>query len=127
MPTINKKQIKPKKVPYRNEIKEDNAAFYGSTAWHRLRNTYLSLHPLCECCVQHNTVTAAEHVHHKRIWNRGNEEERWKWFLDEHNLMSLCTACHTRMHMKAKDNNMNYIDDLTEKEYREAHEVHYIE
>ena len=122
MPSINRKQIRPKTVEYKHDDK--SAEYYNSNAWHSLRNEYYAKHPLCECCLSHDRVTAAEHIHHKLIWlSQPTEELRWQAFLDEGNLMSVCTACHSALHTKAKRYNMNCVDELTDKEYDEAHSL----
>lgn len=122
MPSINRKQIRPKTVEYKHDDK--SAEYYNSNAWHSLRNEYYAKHPLCECCLSHDRVTAAEHIHHKLIWlSQPTEALRWQAFLDEGNLMSVCTACHYALHTKAKRYNMNCVDELTDKEYDEAHSL----
>ena len=122
MPSINRKQIRPKTVEYKHDDK--SAEYYNSNAWHSLRNEYYAKHPLCECCLSHDRVTVAEHIHHKLIWlSQPTEELRWQAFLDEGNLMSVCTACHYALHTKAKRYNMNCVDELTDKEYDEAHSL----
>ena len=124
MPSINRKQIRPKTVEYKHDDK--SAEYYNSNAWHSLRNEYYAKHPLCECCLSHDRVTVAEHIHHKLIWlSQPTEELRWQAFLDEGNLMSVCTACHYALHTKAKRYNMNCVDELTDKEYDEAHSLMY--
>ena len=122
MPSINRKQIRPKTIEYKHDDK--SAEYYNSNAWHSLRNEYYAKHPLCECCLSHDRVTVAEHIHHKLIWlSQPTEELRWQAFLDEGNLMSVCTACHYALHTKAKRYNMNCVDELTDKEYDEAHSL----
>lgn len=125
MPQINRKQIKPKKVKYKNEARDKNSEFYGSLAWKRLRDTYISLHPLCECCLAHERIEPATEVHHVVPFMRGDtEEEQWKLFLDEHNLMALCRQCHIGLHIKDRDYNLNSLDNLTQKEYDEVHNLY---
>ena len=122
MPSINRKQIRPKTVEYKHDDK--SAEYYNSNAWYSLRNEYYAKHPLCECCLSHDRVTAAAHVHHKLIWlSQPTEELRWKALLDENNLMSVCAKCHTALHNKAREYKLNYVDELTDKEYDEAHNI----
>ena len=122
MPIINRKQIRPKTVEYKHDDK--SAEYYNSNAWYSLRNEYYAKHPLCECCLSHDRVTAAAHVHHRRKFLSGiTDTERWQLLLDENNLMSVCTRCHTALHTKAKRYNLNYVDELTDKEYDEAHNI----
>ena len=123
MPSINRKHIRPKTVEYKHDDK--SAEYYNSNAWYSLRNEYYAKHPLCECCLSHDRVTAAAHVHHKLIWlSQPTEELRWQALLDDNNLMSVCVKCHTALHIKAKRYNLNYIDELTDKEYAEAHNIY---
>ena len=125
MPTIKKKQIKPNRIKYKNETREKNSEFYNSIAWKRLRDTYISLRPLCECCLSHETITPATEVHHKTPFMRGEtEEEQWKMFLDEKNLMSVCRQCHIGLHNKDREYNLNSLDNLTQKEYDEVHKIY---
>lgn len=120
MPSINRKQIRPKTIEYKHD--DRSAEYYNSNAWRSLRKEYYVKNPLCECCMSHNIVTAADHVHHKRAFLTGiTDNERWQLLLDEGNLMSVCAKCHTVLHIKAKRYNLNYIDELTDKEYNEAH------
>lgn len=125
MPQINRKQIKPKKVKYKKENRSEE--FYSKQAWRRLRDTYISLHPLCECCISHHVIRPASEVHHKVPFMRGEtEEEQWRLFLDERNLMALCDTCHIALHNKDRDYNLSVLDELTEIEYRKANEVYNI-
>lgn len=122
MPSINRKQIRPKTIEYKHD--DRSAEYYNSNAWRSLRKEYYVKNPLCECCMSHNIVTVADHVHHKLIWlSQPTEDLRWQVFLDENNLMSVCTKCHTALHIKAKRYNLKYIDELTDKEYNEAHNI----
>ena len=124
MPTIHKKEIKEKPVKYKHSDRSQD--FYSSIAWKRLRDTYISLHPLCECCLEHERVTPATECHHIVPFLRGGtEEERWEMFLDEKNLMSLCDRCHTAIHVKDREYNMGRLDSLTDKEYEYAHGLNY--
>lgn len=126
MPTINKKEIKTKPVKYKHEKKEKSATFYNSPAWGRLRNTYISLHPLCEICLEQNHVEPATECHHAIPFLRGNnEQERWELFLDEKNLISVCSKCHTALHVKDNMYHMARLDNLTEREWKYAHGLNY--
>lgn len=124
MPQINKKEIKEKPVKYKHEKKERSTDFYGSMAWKRLRQTFISLHPLCQFCLDNNKVEPATEVHHAVPFLRGsNDEERWQLFLDEKNLIPLCSKCHTSVHVKDNMYNMGRLDNLTEKEWKYAHNI----
>ena len=93
-------------------------------AWRRLRDTYILLHPICEECLKRNIVTPATEVHHARKFLSGKtEEERWQLFLDESNLRATCKKCHNGYHRKMDRYGLNTCDDLTDTEYKEAHDL----
>ena len=124
MPTINRKRIREKQVKYKSEASKQSTDFYGSMAWKRLRNTFISLHPLCQFCLENNKVEPATQCHHARPFLRGNnEQERWELFLDEKNIIPLCSKCHTAVHVKDNMYNMGRLDNLTEKEWKYAHGI----
>lgn len=60
---------------------------YGR-AWKRIRDSYISQHPLCEECEKNGRLTKAEEVHHIIPLARGGTH-------DKRNLMALCTPCHS--------------------------------
>jgi 5-methylcytosine-specific restriction protein A len=111
MPTINKnKKIMVKPTPYihHNNI---SAQYYNTSQWHNLRDYYIKHNPLCERCLENGIVKPAQQVHHKIEFLSGRtDDERWRLLLDEDNLQSLCTKCHTEIHNernKLKNNNKN--------------------
>lgn len=121
-PTINRRIHKEKPVKYKSEASINNNDKYSSPAWRRLRDTYISLHPICQCCLSHEHIEPAVAVHHMIPWSRGeNEQKQWELFLDEHNLMSVCSCCHIALHQKDSKYNLTILNDLTDKEWREAH------
>ncbi len=98
MPTINRKKIKPKAVPYKHD-KNISAEFYGSVQWKNLRNRFIKEHPLCEHCLEKGIVKPTEEVHHKIEFLKGkDEQEKWNLLLDEDNLLSVCRDCHMELH-----------------------------
>lgn len=122
MPTINRKQIRPKQVEYKHDNK--SAEYYNSSAWHSLRNDYYVRNPLCEVCMTHNVVRVAEHIHHKQPFLSGiNDNERWQLLLDEQNLISVCADCHSKLHSKMKRYNLKFCDELTNVEYARAIDI----
>ncbi len=62
---------------------------YGR-AWKRIRDRYISAHPLCEECLKAGRMTPAEEVHHKLPLSQGGTHA-------ESNLMALCKPCHSRI------------------------------
>ena len=73
--------------------------FYGSKAWHNLRDSKLLDQPLCERCLEKGKITPATCVHHRCVYGScPSDEERWYWFLNYKNLVSLCDGCHKYIH-----------------------------
>lgn len=64
---------------------------YG-TAWRAIRKRYITSHPLCEECLRCGLAVTAEHVHHIIPLTDGGTNA-------ESNLMALCKACHSRIHL----------------------------
>lgn len=62
---------------------------YGR-AWRRIRDGYLSEHPMCEKCQQAGKLTAAVEVHHIKPLSKGGTHA-------EANLMALCKKCHSEI------------------------------
>ena len=126
MPKINRKYLSEKPIKYKSESREHTSDFYNSVAWRRLRNTFLSTHPICYECCQHGHVVPAEHAHHLIPFMSGKtEEERWNLFLKESNIRMLCSKCHHGYHNKMKEYNMKSCYELTDIEYRYAHGLNY--
>lgn len=62
---------------------------YGRT-WKRIRDRYITLHPLCERCQKQGKIVKADEVHHIKPLSQGGSH-------DFENLMSLCTSCHSEI------------------------------
>lgn len=100
MPTINRKQKSIKQVPYRHE-NNVSSIYYNDIRWKRLRNWFITTNPICEECNKKGIVTPATDVHHIIPFLTGKtEQERWQLFLDDNNLMSLCSKCHHNIHKR---------------------------
>lgn len=124
MATINNKRITQRPVKKLYAKNDDSSNYYNTMAWHRLRDLYVSLHPMCECCLEHHHIEQATEVHHKKPFiNLPTIEDRWSAFLDYDNLLSVCKYCHIALHTKIKRYKLNRCDDLTDKEWKEAHNV----
>ena len=65
---------------------------YGR-AWKRIRNRYVSEHPLCEMCLKDGKLTPVDEVHHILPVSKGGTHDRA-------NLLSLCRSCHNKIHLK---------------------------
>lgn len=74
---------------HRSEEAARYRALYKTARWRAIRHQQLSLHPLCEWCLEREEVTAASEVHHK-IAHRGSEELFWSG-----PLVSTCKPCHS--------------------------------
>lgn len=112
MPYIRKLSNSPKHHnKTHSKFKHSNKwqKFYGSRAWHNLRESKLLEQPLCERCLEHDIVRPATDVHHVCVFGScPTEEEMWKWFLNYDNLMSLCKNCHNEIHNKQLRNYIYY-------------------
>ena len=71
---------------------------YGR-GWKRIRDRYVSQHPLCEQCLEHGILRPVKEVHHKIPLAEGGTHE-------ENNLIFLCKECHSRIHAKRGDGGM---------------------
>lgn len=67
---------------------------YGSP-WKKIRDRYISAHPLCEACLGLGKASVATLVHHRKPLSEGGTN-------DESNLQSLCVSCHERIHQRIK-------------------------
>ena len=65
---------------------------YGR-AWQKIRARYIAAHPLCEKCAEAGRYVKAALVHHVLPLADGGTN-------DAENLMSLCVACHEKMHRR---------------------------
>lgn len=84
--------------------------YYGSRAWANLRNEKLMDDPLCECCLLKGKITPATCVHHLKPFSKGVDDvEKWQLFLDENNLASLCSKCHTAIHNGTEPSTMEHM------------------
>ncbi len=81
---------------YEKYGRDQNAKKRYGRAWSRIRARYASAHPLCEECLKNGVFTPVEQVHHIKPLSEGGTH-------DESNLMSLCAACHARIHAKRGD------------------------
>ena len=103
MPRINTIKKTKKYHAYKNPKFRDNKwqKYYGTKEWHNLRQTKLYEQPLCERCLLHDRVRPATEVHHQKVFGSfPTEEERWYWFLNYNNLISVCQECHNEIHNK---------------------------
>lgn len=99
MPTIDKTNYfaRPRERHTQTERHELRRYFYHTRQWRLLRASYLADHPLCERCLETDTITPAEDVHHRETFTDKGEDWR-AWALDFRNLMSVCKRCHGIIH-----------------------------
>lgn len=91
-----KKKEKAERYKYYDEHQRNQRArrFYKSRAWQAARQRALVRDKhLCQHCLQDKRITPASTVHHviPLLTN-------WRKRLDMDNLVSLCSACHNRVH-----------------------------
>lgn len=63
---------------------------YKTARWQRTRKAQLAAHPLCEWCLESETVTIATEVHHDGA-HKGDLERFWFG-----PFVSTCRTCHAR-------------------------------
>lgn len=73
---------------------------YRSGAWKKLRQAYLSEHPMCERCARVGRIRPATQVHHKIHLTPENVDDP-NIALNMSNLESLCDECHAKEHHSA--------------------------
>lgn len=99
MPTITRLKDTNKYSDSQYKHYNQSAMYYNSKQWKSLRHSYFIRHPICEMCLRQGKIKPTEHVHHKTEFLSGRtEQERWKLLLDPFNLMSVCAACHRKIH-----------------------------
>lgn len=122
MPYINRKEIQPIKQSYKHETK--SALFYSSEAWRRFRESFLKEHPLCSVCREHGVVEPSTECHHVVPFLRGEtDEQKWDLFLNQRNVIPVCSKCHTGLHIKDRIYHLGRLDSLTDKEYNYIHGI----
>ena len=74
----------------------------NSAEWRKLRNEWLSEHPLCEVCYRdYEIITPAQCVHHIVPIESGSartDADAKRLAFSKSNLQSLCFACHSAIH-----------------------------
>lgn len=94
--------IEKKKPSYRkrSHVKvSERQEVYQSRLWKKLRLHKMMSDPLCEVCLKAGKVTPGEHVHHiKSFVGVSDKAERDRLAYDPDNLMTVCEACHGKIH-----------------------------
>ena len=83
---------------------KDKQEIYNSREWKELRIAKLrSTNGLCEECMKEGIVTAAHAVHHRHpIEDSTSKAEMRKWAFMWDNLVSVCDACHAKIHKEER-------------------------
>jgi 5-methylcytosine-specific restriction protein A len=81
---------------YNHYLRDPATAKRYGAAWKKTRAAYLAANPLCVICQRNGRLTPAALVHHKIKLSDGGTND-WT------NLMSLCDACHSRLHAEQGD------------------------
>jgi 5-methylcytosine-specific restriction protein A len=76
-----------------NKRDKDLKKHYGRR-WEKIRDLYISQHPLCEICKDKGRLTPATEVHHRVPIDQGGTDKGG-------NLQGLCKSCHSRLTIKA--------------------------
>lgn len=83
-----------KQTTYERDIKYNK--FYKSKEWSRVRQVVIARdHALCKDCLDKNTITPYNTVHHIVPI-----KEEWSKRLDINNLVCLCESCHQKRHKR---------------------------
>ena len=87
-----------KKTGFTKAHKSENADFYNSRAWRRLREWHFARHPICQWCEEEGTLNANDKIiidHIIEIKDGGKG-------LDPENLQTLCLPHHNQKTAWAK-------------------------
>lgn len=96
---LDKINVQQKDIMYKNPDSKSKAAYYGQTAWKKLRQRKLQDQPLCELCQRRGITRAASDCHHAiKFWDQFTPELKQQLLLDYDNLVSLCETCHQHVH-----------------------------
>lgn len=82
----HQKEVNKKYNKDRNPL---NKKHYDSR-WEKIRERYVSLHPLCMQCLKEDKLVPTEEVHHIVPLTKGGKH-------DDNNLMALCKSCHSQI------------------------------
>ena len=98
------------------KVAKDKQDIYNSREWQELRIAKLrSTNGLCEECLKEGIVTPARCVHHVvPIETARTKDEMKRLAFDEHNLMSLCQSCHSRIHKELGSNTAKIVRQRAE-------------
>lgn len=101
------RQEEAKRHRHYDKYKRDKQArdFYHSLAWEKAREQVLIRdHYLCQHCLKEKRITPADMVHHIMP-----VRTHWHLRLVLSNLVSLCNACHRKVHSRMVEQDRNHI------------------
>lgn len=82
---------------------KDKNMIYQSREWRELRVRKYQANPLCELCERDGYVRAAQAIHHIHpIEDSKTMEEMRHWAFMWSNLVSVCRACHAKLHKEMR-------------------------
>ena len=101
-----------------DKVAKDKADIYNSREWKELRIAKLrSTNGLCEECMKHGIVTSARCVHHIVPIETARPKDELKRLAIDcglQGLMSLCFACHARIHKELGSNTAKIVRQRAE-------------
>ena len=101
-----------------DKVAKDKAEIYNSREWRELRIQKLRANPLCEVCEQEGIVTSAHAVHHRHpIEESTSKAEMRKWAFMWENLVSVCDACHAKIHKEERSHTKEAVKARAEQRH----------
>ena len=102
-----------------DKVAKDKAEIYNSREWKELRIAKLrSTNGLCEECMKDGIVTAAHAVHHRHpIEDSTSKAEMRKWAFMWENLVSVCDACHAKIHKEERSHSKEAVKARAEQRH----------
>ena len=102
-----------------DKVAKDKADIYNSREWKELRIAKLrSTNGLCEECMKDGIVTAAHAVHHRHpIEDSTSKAEMRKWAFMWENLVSVCDACHAKIHKEERSHSKEAVKARAEQRH----------
>ena len=83
-----------------------------------MRILKLRANPLCEVCEQEGIVTSAHSVHHRHpIEDSTSKAEMRKWAFMWENLVSVCDACHAKIHKEHRSHTKEAVKSRAEQRH----------
>ena len=101
MPYLTKRRISPPSKREDNNTRRNNKwnKYYQNKRWKKLRDWYMSLHPICADCMFEGRSVPATELHHIIPFSTGKtEEEKMDLLLSPDNIVALCSECHDKRH-----------------------------